>query len=95
MEKKNTKFWDVVFVSIYVAVVCTNLCMRLNTCIVLNCLLSKNQLSTLRFMNLCVQWTLFWKNQMKWLEGNGLIEVMDGFKDFYSMPPIHGTIDAT
>jgi hypothetical protein len=32
---------------------------------------------------------------MKWLEGNGLIEVMDGFKDFYSMPPIHGTIDAT
>jgi len=35
------------------------------------------------------------KNQMKWLEGNGLIEVMDGFKDFYSMLPIHGTIDAT
>jgi hypothetical protein len=35
------------------------------------------------------------KNQMKWLEGNGLIEVMDGFKDFYNMLPIHGTIDAT
>jgi hypothetical protein len=32
---------------------------------------------------------------MKWLEGNGLIEVMDGFKDFCGMLSIHGTIDAT
>jgi len=31
---------------------------------------------------------------MKWQEGNDLIEVMDGFKDFYGMSLIHGTIDA-
>jgi hypothetical protein len=35
------------------------------------------------------------KNQMKWPEGNDLIEVMDGFKDFCGMSLVHGTIDAT
>jgi hypothetical protein len=33
-------------------------------------------------------------NQMKSPEGNDLIEVMDGFKDFYGMPSIHGTTNA-
>jgi hypothetical protein len=27
---------------------------------------------------------------MKLLKGNDLIEIMDGFKDFYGMSPIHG-----
>jgi hypothetical protein len=35
------------------------------------------------------------KNQMKWPKGNDLIEVMARFKDFYDMPSVHGTIDAT
>jgi hypothetical protein len=30
------------------------------------------------------------KNQMKWLQGNDLIEVMDEFKDHYGMPLFHG-----
>jgi hypothetical protein len=32
---------------------------------------------------------------MKWPKGNDLIEVMDGFKDFYGMPLVHGAMDAT
>jgi hypothetical protein len=28
---------------------------------------------------------------MKWPKGNDLIEAMDGFKDLYGMPLVHGT----
>jgi hypothetical protein len=34
------------------------------------------------------------KNQLKWPEGNDLIDVMDGFKDFYGMPLVHGNTNA-
>jgi hypothetical protein len=31
---------------------------------------------------------------MKWQEGNVLIEIMDGLKDFCDMLLVHGTMDA-
>jgi hypothetical protein len=33
-------------------------------------------------------------NQMKCPKGNDLIKVMDGFKDLYGMPLVHGATDA-
>ncbi len=34
-------------------------------------------------------------NQLKWLEGNEMVEIMARFKDFCDLPSIHGAIVAT
>jgi len=34
------------------------------------------------------------KNQLKWPEGNDLIEIMDGFKGLCGMPSVHGNTNA-
>jgi hypothetical protein len=33
--------------------------------------------------------------QLKWPKGNDLVEVMAKFKEFCSLPSVHGVIDAT
>jgi hypothetical protein len=33
------------------------------------------------------------QHNIEWLEGDDLVKVMDGFKTFFGIPFIHGTID--
>jgi len=64
MEKKNTKFYTIVLVSIYV--ICS-LYKLMHASKYLHCFelfVMNNQLSTLSYMNLCVQSIMFWRT--KW-----------------------------
>jgi len=95
MEKKNTKFQIVVPISICVA---CSLYKFAHVSKYLHC----SKLFTIKKLTIhlvlhefmCVM-NFVLKNQMKWLKGNDLIEVMDGFKEFCGMLLVHGTIDAT
>jgi hypothetical protein len=35
------------------------------------------------------------KIQLKWFKENDLVDIMAKFKEFYSLPLVHGAIDAT
>jgi hypothetical protein len=95
MENKNTKFWFGMPVSIRVA---CGLYKLVHTSQYLHC--SKPFITKSINMHLVLYeffhvMNVVLKIQLKWPKGNDLVEVMAKFKEFCSLPLVHGAIDVT
>jgi len=94
MEKKNTNFQVFVLMNIHVAYSLYKLAHAFKY---LNCFelfdIKKSTVHLVLHEFMCTM-NYILKNQMKWPKGNDLIKDMDGFKDFYGMPLIHGATNA-